>query len=1003
VPKITDFGLAKHLANDSRQTRNGAVVGTPSYMAPEQAGGGAATVGPAADVYALGAVLYELLTGRPPFQAATVLETLEQVKSVEPVPPRRLRPKLSRDLETICLKCLEKDPGKRYASAGALADDLRRFRNHEPIRARPVGVGGRLRRWCRRNPKVALLTGALVLVAGCALAAVTGLWLHADQLRAEAVQNFREAKTNLEGQRREYARAEKNFSALYRAVDQYYLRVSQERLLNEPGMEGLRKELLKKSLKFYRGFVAEHRDNPELQRQCGRAYLRLAKITLEIGSKTEAIALLRRGRAVFERLRSARPRDRRRQSNLGQACQQLGVVYLAAGRTSTAEKSLRRALALLSPLGPGRTPVDRTNFGQTYASLAELYKTTGRLDRAEKAYRRAVAVFESLAREHRTSAQLHDCLSAVYNNFALFSHGIGRLGRAEKLYRQVARFQSVLVRGLPQVAEYRYGLALCRNNLGILYRDTGRFPLAAKSYRQAIELYERLLLDHPRVTRYRAHLGEAHGNLGVVYQVGGRLALAEKSLRRALPLQEEVVRTHPDTPEYRRAWGDVCNNLATVYVQTGRLKLAEKKLREARVVFDRLVRKHPTVASYRNLLAMVYTNLGMVYQESGRPRRGAAACSRALAVLAPLLKPAPGPAAYRASLGQAFINLGGCRLAAKQTLLASVALRRAVAVYERLRRAFPKVADYRHFLAFAYRNLGLSYQAAGRWTRAETSFQQSLRLCKRLVQDCPHTPIYQNARGNSHTLLGNLLAGRGRWAEAEAEFREALAARRALVREDRDRVAFAVQLGGDYCNLGNVQGKRGNPAAARESYDRGVRTLEEVLRRVPGHGQARRYLGNTLGGRAAVEIEQSRYREAVADLDRLVKLSEGRRRVNARIIRAYALAKAGDHARAAAEADDLLGVLGPMPQDFLLVASAYAVAGEAAARDAALKDRDKLAEKYVGRAVQLLQKAKAAGSFRTPAAGAGLRSNPDFRPLRKHPGFKKLLAEGERPTDVRNR
>jgi YD repeat-containing protein len=167
VPKITDFGLAKQLDDDSGQTRSGTILGTPSYMAPEQALGRTDQIGPSCDIYALGAILYELLTGRPPFRGATALETLDEVRSREVVPPRRLQAHLPHDLETICLKCMRKEPRQRYARAVDLADDLRRFLNSEPIRARPVGLGERGVKWVRRRPAatLAIVLGVLALIS----------------------------------------------------------------------------------------------------------------------------------------------------------------------------------------------------------------------------------------------------------------------------------------------------------------------------------------------------------------------------------------------------------------------------------------------------------------------------------------------------------------------------------------------------------------------------------------------------------------------------------------------------------------------------------------------------------------------------------------------------------------------------------------------------------------------------------------------------------------------
>ena len=163
VPKIADFGLVKRVGDDSSQTQSGAILGTPSYMAPEQAGGKNREIGPAVDIYSLGAILYELLVGRPPFKAGNPIDTVRQVIEQEPVPPRQLEPRVPHDLETICLKCLEKDPIRRFTSSAELADDLRRFVDGDPILARPTPAWERALKWSRRRPAIVALLGVTTL------------------------------------------------------------------------------------------------------------------------------------------------------------------------------------------------------------------------------------------------------------------------------------------------------------------------------------------------------------------------------------------------------------------------------------------------------------------------------------------------------------------------------------------------------------------------------------------------------------------------------------------------------------------------------------------------------------------------------------------------------------------------------------------------------------------------------------------------------------------------
>jgi tetratricopeptide (TPR) repeat protein len=406
TPKVTDFGLAKLLPGDSpagareSPTVSGAVVGTPSYMAPEQAAGTGKDITTAVDVYALGAILYEALTGQPPFRAETALEALDKMRAGELVPPRRLRPALARDLETICLKCLHREPGRRYASAGALADDLRRYLAGEPIQARPAGLGERARRWARRRPAAAALVG----VSAAALLAVAagGVW-HVTQLRAalalaedrelEAKHQWRRAEDHAAEAGRQRLSAERRYRKAADAVRVMLTRVGETRLANMPYMEPHRRQLLEDALQFNLALLNEESDDAPMRAETARTYREVGGIHHLLGRLPRAEQAYRRSVVLYERLVAEFPGKPEYRAGLADTWNGLGSLLKDRARPKEAERAIRRGLAILVELS-GKypdVPAYTRLRANSYRNLGTHLLSLGPSRECEQAYRQAVA------------------------------------------------------------------------------------------------------------------------------------------------------------------------------------------------------------------------------------------------------------------------------------------------------------------------------------------------------------------------------------------------------------------------------------------------------------------------------------------------------------------------------------------------------------------------------------------------------------------------------------
>jgi len=569
IPKITDFGLAKRLEENTSQTRTGSVIGTPSYMAPEQACGQVHELGPSADIYSLGAILYELLTGRPPFVAATILETLDQVRTKDPVSPSQLQPRVPRDLETVCLKCLQKDSHKRYASALALADDLGRFLAGEPILARPVSALERCWRWCRRNPRVAALS-AVVLVLLVAVAA-TSTWFaitvaqerdakEHEKLAAEAARDL--ADQNAEQARQARRRADDNAHVAQEqanlAVKTFYQVVVelQNQLRDRPDMQKLREKLLKDALAGLHEVAKNAENSTLLLRTLGGAYQRMGDLGLELGQTAEAGRQYDRALAIFEQLAALDPADDVSKWNLAVMYEKEGTInHRLHGDIIKSRDYYHKATQLREALaaGPRREPkltqplVDNALAG-SYAAEANLALLTGNPALARDYFQRALKLREQLAEADSQNHQAKEGLATLYVTLGQVSFHLRDAEAAQAYYLKSLQLREALATADPDSVPFQNGLVDSHRKLGDMLlhlHGQGSLDAARRRYTTAHELQRKLYQRNPANTEMRQGLASSCYRLGTVAQRSGETTEAQKQFRECLRLREGLAKEDP--------------------------------------------------------------------------------------------------------------------------------------------------------------------------------------------------------------------------------------------------------------------------------------------------------------------------------------------------------------------------------------------------------------------------------------------------------------------------
>ncbi|HVS35818.1 MAG TPA: protein kinase, partial [Gemmataceae bacterium] len=604
-----DFGLAKRLQEDAGQTKTGSILGTPGYMAPEQAEGKNDEVGPPADVYALGAILYELLTGRTPFRAPTLLETLEQVRTREPVAPVELQPSIPRDLETICLKCLQKDPRRRYDGAGALAEDLRRFLAHEPILARRVGRIERAWRWCRRNPRLAGLSAAVIAIvvawavsmsllawglklqkeatdrnaaaaraaqadavrnaaearaneikADANAAAATAAKAAADQKATEARDNAQKANTNAAIAR---ANAEKAYNTAKVAVARMTetagrVQDALDAALFSPGkapqLRDLRDDLVSQLRDEMLGMAKDIEATKATPFAQTAMYQQVGDRLKHLGKGEEALEQFRLGCEIAERTAAERPNDDKSRGNLGVMLKRLGDMQLELnGDARAAHEYYEKGRALQQDVADHPRSGDYTELKNTV--LLSHYETSlGKADLALGDDASARDHFDkalSMRRKWCASQQPVSAEARSYLTEALSCRGtvaalLGDAKKAQDCFDEAVSVSRGLVEPNLAYLPFQADLADVLGACGDAQLRQAKLDDAAKSYRESLEHLTLYLEKNADHTEYQALLARTHERLATVAALKGDRDGAAKAYQEALRLRLQLLDIEPN-------------------------------------------------------------------------------------------------------------------------------------------------------------------------------------------------------------------------------------------------------------------------------------------------------------------------------------------------------------------------------------------------------------------------------------------------------------------------
>jgi serine/threonine-protein kinase len=605
----SDAGAESSLGmHTSSLTEAGQVLGTPAYMSPEQAAG--AGVGLATDGYALGAMLYEVLTGRPPFTGRTSLEVLEKLRAGPPRLPSEIQRQVPRGLEAICIRGMARSAVERYATASDLAREVERWLADEPVQAFSEPWSLRMRRWARRH-RTLVVSAMAVTVAGVLLLAAAAWQLNAKN-EDLAASNQRESEAK--------ERAEQSYLAARQALEEV-MTLKEDPRFRRGKLEDVRRKLLQAEAAFYEKFIKLRSDDPGFRAEQASALDRLARVTDEMGSREDALRHVQHALALWQQLADAEPDVAEHQAGLAASQRFLGHLHRIVARTAEAETALKIAKAAYERLVELRP--ESTEYRQALAfvleDLGQLYDGVGRHRESEEAFLAALDVSKKLAHEHPQAAEYQSNLGGLAINYGKMCINLRQFEPAEQSLEFARITNEALLRVYPNEPKYAEDLAHARYQLGLARAGVLRWPQAEADFRTALRIREKLAEDHPLRTDYQTNLAASDQQIGWVCIHTGRRAEGLAAYMKAFSRLDRLVKEHPAVAAYALDLAMLCINIARVEGIAADWEKAMSWYDRALELTQRVLKNEPRHTEGLWTLQTLYGNRAPIWNMMGRP------------------------------------------------------------------------------------------------------------------------------------------------------------------------------------------------------------------------------------------------------------------------------------------------------------------------------------------------------------------------------------------------